>query len=105
MLLLQLIKYTDSKGNRDEYRPISNIQNHCKKLGERLGIDRNTIIGFDKNNVRPPSDVCEDILHEWINRGQGDVSWHGLLQKLEEVQLEGVAKHLYSALEKYFKNR
>ena len=102
--LLQLIKYTDSKGNGDEYRPISKIQNDCKNLGIRLGIDRETLRGFDKNNVRPPAEVCEDILDEWIRRGQGDVSWGGLLQALEAIQLNGVAKHLRDALTLCFKN-
>lgn len=104
MQLLQLIKYTDSKGNSVEYRLINKIQNDCKQLGYRFGIDQETIKGFDKNKVSPPVEVCEDILNEWIRRGKGDVSWGGLLKALEDVELNGVAKHLWNALTLHFKH-
>ena len=95
---LQLIKYTDSEGNSRTFRLIEKIQNHCKRLGIRLGIERATLDGFD--NRLTLEEKCEKILELWMMRGDGEyeVTWDGLLQALEDIQLKGVADHLRRAL-------
>ena len=99
MRLLQLIKYTDSKGEKKEFRLIQQIQNDCRNLGTRLGIDEPTLNGID-NSHRNPEQKCRAILDLWMTRDDGkyDVTWAGLLQALEDVQLGRQAKHLREAL-------
>ena len=95
---LQLIKYTDSEGNSRTFRLIEQIQNHCKRLGIRLGIEKATLDGFDNRPTQ--EEKCEMILELWMMRGDGEyeVTWAGLLQALEDIQLKGVAEHLRRAL-------
>ena len=95
---LQLIKYTDAEGNSRTFRLIEQIQNHCKRLGIRLGIEKVTLDGFD--NRPTPEEKCEKILELWMMRGDGEyeVTWAGLLQALEDLQLNRAARHLRKAL-------
>ena len=98
MKLLHLIKYTDSEGNDKKFRFISEIQNSCRRLGTQLGISTATLDGIDRHLAL--EDQCEKILHLWITKGEGEygVTWAGLLQALEDVQLRRIAEHLREAL-------
>ena len=95
---LQLIKYTDSEGNPRTFRLIEMIQNNWRKLGTRLGIEKATLDGFD--NRLTQEEKCEKVLDLWMMRGEREykVTWAGLLQALEDIQLKGVANHLQTAL-------
>ena len=97
--LLQLIKYTDSDGNSETFRLIATIQNDCRALGTRLGIEKATIDGFDRRHITQ-EEKCENILDLWMKRGDGEyeVTWGGLIQALEDIQLKGVAQELKRAL-------
>ena len=98
MRLLQFIKYV-AKGVKKEFRLIKQIQNDCKDLGTQLGIEEPTLKGIesDSSNLEQR---CKTILHKWMTRADGKypVTWAGLLQALEDVQLGGVANHLREAL-------
>ena len=101
--LLQLIKYTDSNGDSATFRLIATIQNDCRALGTRLGIEKATIDGFDRrHNIITQEEKCENILDLWMKRGDGEyeVTWAGLVQALEDIQLKGVAQELKRALTK-----
>ena len=102
--LLTLIKYTDSEGKEYKFHLISKIQNDCKRLGTVLGIDEETLTAFSERN-KPKSDVCTDILHEWLKRGGGDydVTWGGLLKAMNDAGLGHVSKQLNRALNLHFK--
>ena len=102
--LLQLIKYTDAHGRVHNYYFIQEIQNECMKLGTILGIDRETLVAFNKKSDRT---FCEAVLSEWMKRGEGGqkVTWGGLLEALEDAQLGGSPYHnLKTALTWHFKN-
>ena len=99
MKLLHLIKYTDAAGESRTFHLIMKIQNDCRRLGTLLGIDNAILNGID--NRLTPEEKCEKILDQWMMRGDSreyKVSWAGLLQALEDLQLKGVAKHLRLAL-------
>ena len=98
--LLSLIKFTNSKGEVDNYYFIQEVQHHCQPLGIQLGIDRPTIQRFYRNG-RESEDACTDILDTWIAR-EGDVTWAALLEALRDVQTAGIARHLKHALSLYF---
>ena len=103
--LLQLIKYTDAHGRVHKYYLIQEMQNECMKLGSILGIDRETLVAFNKKSDR--SEFCEAVLSEWMKWGvEGQkVTWGGLLQALEDAQLGGDPYHnLKTALTRHFKN-
>ena len=102
--LLTLIKYTDSEGKDQTFDLIKRIQNDCKKLGTVLGIDRETLTAFYETN-KPKPEVCEDILDEWLKRGEGDYegTWDGLLRAMNDAGLGGVAEHLNMALTLHFR--
>ena len=97
MKLLHLIQYTDSEGESGTFRLIMTIQNDCRHLGIQFGIDTAILDGIDGT----PDKKCERILDRWLKRGdtkEYKVTWAGLLQALEDLQLKGVAKHLKIAL-------
>ena len=98
MRLLHLIKYSDSERNYKTFRLISEIQNNCRRLGTLLGIPKATLDGFDSSLTL--EEQCEKILDLWIKRRDGEysVTWAGLLQAMEDIQLRGVAKSLREAL-------
>ena len=98
MNLLHRIKYTDSEGNSGTFHLIKTIQNDCRSLGTQLGIEEAILYGLDSKLSR--EEKCEKILDLWIKRGEGkyEVTWAGLLQALEDIQLKGVAKHLRTVL-------
>ena len=98
MKLLRLIKYKDSDGNFEAFRLITTIQKNCIDLGTQLGIETATLRGIDDKLSQEK--MCEEILYLWIMRGDRDykVTWAGLLEALEDLQLKGVAKHLKTAL-------
>ena len=102
--LLTLIKYTDSEGKENRFYLIKKIQNACKKLGDVLGIDEDTLTAFSKKKD-DISEVCKDILHEWLQRGEGQYAgtWAGLLQAMNDSELGGVARKLKEALTFHFK--
>ena len=104
--LLQLIKNTDANGKKQKYYFIQEIQNECMKLGRILGMDRETLVAFNKKNDRT-EDFCEAVLSEWMKRGEGGqkVTWGGLLEALEDAQLGGDPYHnLKTALTYHFRN-
>ena len=102
--LLRLIKYTDSEGKVERFFLIKRIQNDCKRLGGVLGIDEDTLTAFSKKKD-DILEVCNDILHEWLKRGEGkyDGTWAGLLQAMNDAELGGVARKLKEALTFHFK--
>ena len=94
--LLSLIKYTDSEGEEQTFRLITDVQNKCPDLGTELGIDPATLTGI-RSSLGSPSYVCKEILETWIDRGV-DVTWGRLLQALHDMQLGRIEKHLREAL-------
>lgn len=103
IVLLQLIKYTDTSGQQKSYRFIQEIQNNCRKLGIRLGIEKATIDSLDKRS-ESSEEFCENILSKWIERGENGhrVTWGGLLEALKDAQLGGAPyKNLKEALALY----
>ena len=98
MKLLQLIKYTDFEGNSGTFRLIETIQNDWRRLGTQLGIETPTLNGLYSKLSQ--EEKCEKILDLWMMRREGDyeVTWAGLLQALEDVQLKRAAKDLQTAL-------
>ena len=98
MSQLHFIRYTDSDGNDKVFRTISEIQNKCRRLGIRLGIETAKLNGIDSSLTA--EEQCEEILDLWKTRGDGEysVTWAGLLQAMEDAELGGVAKHLRKAL-------
>ena len=95
--LLHLIQYTDSEGESRAFHFIMKIQNDCRRLGIQFGIDKAILNGIDG----ALEEKCERILDLWLMRGdtkEYKVTWAGLLQALEDLQLKGVAKHLRIAL-------
>ena len=102
--LLTLIKYTNPEGKEDRFYLTRTIQNDCKYLGTFLGIDKETLTAYSEK-IKPKSEVCEDILYEWMKRGEGDyvVTWAGLLKAMDDAGLGGVANQLIRALNMHFK--
>ena len=105
--LLTLIKYTDSEGKVERFYLIKRIQNDCKKLGSVLGIDEDTLTTFSTQRNNDIPEMCNDILHEWLKRGdeesEYDGTWAGLLQAMDDAELGGVAQKLKEALTLHFK--
>ena len=101
--LLSLIKYTDSQGQKKEFRLITNIQNECNEVGTHLNIDESTLKGFERSH-KDPVDICKEILRTWKKRGGNHVTWAGLLQALDDAQLGGIAQKLTEALNAYYRN-
>ena len=99
--LLTLIKYNNSEGKEDRFHLTRTIQNDCKKTGTFLGIDEATLIAYSEK-IKPRSDICGDILYEWMRRGN-DVTWAGLLTAMDDAGLDGVANQLIRALNMHFK--
>lgn len=96
MDLLYLIKYPDSQGHKEKLYLINEVQNACHNLGTQLDIDPATLDGL-RNRYKDPPDFCKEVLHKWIDQGDG-VSWGRLLQALDDIQLGRIAKHLRKAL-------
>ena len=102
--LLTLIKYTNPEGKGDRFYLTRTLQNDCKHLGTFLGIDKETLTAYSEKS-KPKSEVCEDILYEWMKRSEGDydVTWAGLLKAMDDAALGGVANQLFRALNMHFK--
>ena len=102
--LLTLIKYPNSEGKEDRFYLTRTIQNNCKNLGTFLGIDKETLTSYSEKS-KPKSEVCEDILYEWMKRSEGDydVTWAGLLRAMDDAGLGGVANQLFRTLNMHFK--
>ena len=100
--LLTLIKYTNPEGKEDRFYLTRTIQNDCKNLGTFLGIDKETLPTLRRVSLNLR---CEDILYEWMKRGEGDndMTWAGLLKAMDDAGLGGVAHQLISALSMHFK--
>ena len=103
--LLSFIQYTNSEGNTVTFRLIQQIQNRCRDLGILLGINKPTLDNFERNMHHDQERVCEEILNEWITRGEGDysITWTGLLQALKDARLKTISEHLEEALTLYYK--
>lgn len=74
-------------------------------FGTVLGIDKVTLMIFDKTGPREADD-CKYILEEWMEREDGDyeVTWAGLLEALNDAALVRVARDLKTALRLHFSN-
>ena len=104
--LLTLIKYTDpDEGTTKKYNFLKVIQGECMYFGTVLGIDKVTLMIFDKTGPREADD-CKYILEEWMEREDGDyeVTWAGLLEALNDAALVRVARDLKTALRLHFSN-
>ena len=96
--LLDLIKYTNSEGEKATFQLITEIQTHCEDIGIQLDIDGPTIEGLHKE-YRNPVEFCRNILSNWMDRDKDEeVTWEKLLKVLDELKLGRIAKKLKIAL-------
>ena len=99
---LSLIKYTDSEGEEQKFRLITQVQNQCQDLGIELGLEPATVTGLKRSHGSSLTEFCKAVLQKWIDGGR-DVTWGKLLQTLTDIEAGGSANHLRRALNAFFK--
>lgn len=100
MSALYIIKWTDEKGNKRKFRLVSRVSNKWREFGRILGITENDMDGWFKQHLAFDSECWIKTMKYWLEDGSEHypVTWDGLVEMLEDVNLAGVAKELKQVL-------
>ena len=98
---LMLIKWTDDQGTTQRFYLFDKISMKWRTLGLLLDLSYSTLKALEEN-YKNPSDCCRAILNQWLENPppQYPSTWQGLIELLEDSQLDEVVHELKTALEK-----
>lgn len=93
---LQLITYKGGK----KLRIIQNAQEEWRKIGIELGISPAVLKGFATEGRGDLEQQCYDVFSKWLKSGSEKykLTWQGLLELLEAVDLKPLAEDVVTAL-------
>ena len=105
MNMIQLVKYTGSDGQVKQFRLLERIQEKWKDIGTLMEIENATLNKFAQSHRGNLKEQCRDVLQTWLERGsiseKYPVTWSGLLEVLEDVQLTVISCEFEKVLGKY----
>ena len=83
-----------------KFRLINLIIGKCDKISNQFNIPRALYSGWEKQKQGSQDEICHTVLQHWLDSGTGryPITWNGLIEVLEDVQLGEVAKQLKTAL-------
>lgn len=97
---LQLIKWSNKEGQREELRILRELATHWEDIGALLSLSTAEMGIIKRNNISDQSGCIRDTLSKWLMNGsrlpnarQYPVSWKGLYQLLVDAQLSTQVAH------------
>ena len=105
MKYLKLIRWTDKKGREQTFSLMDKISWKWQDLGIMIGLESTQLDVYDFENQGNPTECCERVLTEWLygqdgTRGDYPVTWNGLRELLQDVEISEVAERFMEALQK-----
>ena len=97
---LMVLKYTD-EGDLKRVRVISTASHKWKDIVSLICDDANKISVLEKKHQSDPNECLRGVLiHDFINKKPQNYSqdWPGLIELLNDVELEALAKEVEHAL-------
>ena len=105
MDMIQLVKYPDSNGQLKEFHLLEKVQGKWKDIGTLMRIENATLNKFAHRHQSDLKEQCRDVFQMWLEGGSRSerypVTWSGLLEVLEDVQLKEISRELEKALGKH----
>ena len=86
----------------ERFRLLENIQGHWKDIGTLMGIETSMLEKFEHKWRGDLKEQCREVLQAWLEQGSEKypVTWRGLLDVLEDVQLKTISLELQEKLGK-----
>ena len=102
MANLHLLKYRKD-GNIEEFRLMNRVSAKWRKFGILLKITNNDLDGFDEKCRGDPDNCWMKVMQRWLDGSTSgyDITWEGLYQLLNDLQLSKVATDLKEAVDSY----
>ena len=96
---LTLLKWNDG-GKKKKLRVTNEISNQWRNIGKLLEIPGPTLNGWWAES-HSEEQCCDKVLANWLQNPPEDypVTWHGLIELLDDAEFTDLAKTLKNALE------
>ena len=93
------LRWTD-KGQARILKIREKISPRWEEAGDLLGLTIERLQGIRIQRLGDVGMCCRDILVDWLHENQGDypVTWEGMVQLLEDMELSAAAQQLQNAL-------
>lgn len=97
---LRMIKWKDDEGRVQKYSVILSIRQKWREIGELLDMTPTEIKQISVDHRDNLESCCFDVLTAWLEKGSPHypLTWGGLLEILEDAELNTAATDLSSAL-------
>ena len=76
---------------------ITEVCPKSKEMGDLMGVSACRLEAIEKNRRGEVKECCRDVFHDWLEQEGGrnyPVTWHGLCELLEDLQLSALAKQV-----------
>ena len=99
---LTLIKWKDDQGQTQRFYLMDSIAYKWRTLGELLGLTFSKLQSLAAEHQNKPEECCRAVLGQWLDNPPPDypITWHGLLELLEDGQLGQIVTELRNILNK-----
>ena len=99
---LGLIKWKDEQGQTQRFYLMDKIAHEWRTLGQLLGLSLSKLQSIGDEYRDKPKECCRAVLGLWLDNPPDEypITWHGLLELLEDSQLGQVVSDLSDVLDK-----
>ena len=99
---LALIRWKDDQGQTQRFYLMDSIAYKWRRLGELLDLPFSQLESIAAEHRDKSEECCRAVLGQWLDNPPPDypITWHGLLELLEDSRLGQVATELRSVLDK-----
>ena len=99
---LSLLKHTRSDGQVQRLCIITEVCPKWKDMGDLMGVSACRLDAIEENRRGKVKECCRDVFRGWLKQeggGNYPVTWQGLCELLEDLELSAVAKRVQQLLQ------
>ena len=99
---LSLIKWKDGQGQTQKFYLMQNVSYKWRTIGEIMGLSFPKLESLAMEHRDKPEDCCRAVMSLWLANPPDDYpcTWPGLIELLEDSQLDQIASQLRNVLHK-----
>lgn len=99
---LKLIKWKSEGGDTERFYLMDHVSHKWRDIGELLDLSHSELESISVKCRGDPKECCRAVFGQWLDNPPSEypTNWQGLIDLLEDSQLEKVASKLKSILEK-----
>ena len=94
------MKWKNSAGATERVTILDDVCSEWKRIGDLLALNPGHLKAIENDNRGVAYDCCRAVFHDWLQEEEGEysVTWEGLCELLEDMQLSNLANRLRKIL-------